>query len=241
MEYDRHYELQSVLSQESSLIPAPDLYNTDIELLYAAMQDRLAQDLPDGSPSPFSAQNPGTETSILIGTQLYINSLIGHEINLIPDRTWVHLNRLIGIEFKQPQYPIIGLVFTVNPQAVLRGISVEVPMGTEVRSSVDNTLSAITLAPAVFVGSQTTITVPARLNRLGTIPQLRPGEFSVLPQLLSFIDSVSNPGTTISPGSEYETLPQAMLRLVSNKPRNDVLPLGIMHFGQKSLGRNRLM
>ena len=212
MEYDRHYELQSVLSQEPALVPAPDLYNTDMEILYAAMIDRLAQDLPDGSPSPFSAQNPGTETSILVGTQVYINALIGHEINLIPDRAWVHLNRMMGIEFKQPQYPIIGLIFTVNPQAVSRGLSVEVQMGTEVRSSIDGTLSAITITPAVFSGSQTTITIPARLNRLGFIPQLRPGEFSILPQLLSFIDSVSNPGTTISTGSEYETLPQAMLR-----------------------------
>lgn len=212
MEYDRHYDLQSVLAQDSALIPSPKLYDYDDEAIYAALIDRLAQNLPDGSPSPFSAQNPGTMTASLVSVMVYLQSLIGHEINLIPDRAWVHLFRMMGIEFLQPEYPVIGLVFARSPQAISLGLDVEVPMGVEVRSSVDLSLSAITLTPAVFTGSSSTITVPARLNRLGVLPQIRPGEFSILPQLLSFIESVSNPGAVSSRGRQYESLPEAMLR-----------------------------
>jgi hypothetical protein len=211
MEYNDHYDLQDALSKESAIIPSPKLYNLDDEQIYAAMMDRLAQPLPDGTPSPFTARNPGTAESILMGTIVYLQSLLGHEINLVPDRAWVHLMRLHGIEFLQPEYPVIWLTFRRSEYALEQTFQVEIPAGTEVRSNRDPSLSAITLFSTSFEAGKQELSIPARLNRLGVF-QVKPNEFVNFPQMVSFVDSVTNSGDVVSLGRNAETLPEAMLR-----------------------------
>lgn len=206
--YSGHYDLQDRLTQEPRILPAPPLYNFDDRAVYAAMLDRLAQPLPNGDPSPFSARTPTSAESQLIGTLVHLQSLLGHELNLLPDLAWIQLYRMLGVQMFPAEFPVITVTFTRDSGALTSII----PAGMEVRSSVDPSLAAIVLEDRVIDAPETTTTIACRLNRTGAIESVRPGEFSLVPQLSTGLAGAYNDGTILVAGRNEETLPEAMLR-----------------------------
>lgn len=211
-EYVEHYALQEAINQDPKIIPAPELYHFDDSQIYASQMDRLAQPLPSGEESPFSSVTPGSGHAMLLAVLSHMQGILGHELNLTPDRTWVQVFRMLGIEIGPPEYPVINIIFYRSPEAIRSQIPVSIPFGTQVISSLDNGLAAFTIYDVEITGDAETIEVPARLNRIGAIPNIRPREFSIIPKLLSFISKAENDGKIISEGRNNETLSEAMLR-----------------------------
>lgn len=210
--YDQHYELIARLQAEARLIEAGDLYNFDDGAVYAAQMDRLAQPLPNGEESPFSSRSPTSAHAVFTARLVHLQKLLAHQFNLTKDRTWVEFFRMLGVELQPAEYPVINIVFRRSAEAVFNNIPAEIPLNTEVRSRIDPGLAVYTLYTARIEGSSETVTVPARLNQLGALPNLRRGEFSDIPRLLSFVESAENDGTVVSTGRTAETLVEAMLR-----------------------------
>lgn len=212
MDYEQHYDLLTRLQAEARLIEADDLYNFDDGVTYAAQMDRLAQPLPNGEESPFSSRSPTSAHAIFVARLIHQQKLIAHQFNLTKDRTWVQHFRMLGVELQPAEYPVINIVFRRTTAAVLNNMPVEIPLNTEIRSRIDPSLAVYTLYTARIEGADETVTVPARLNQLGALPNVRRGEFSDIPRLLSFVESAENDGTIVSVGRPAETLVDAMLR-----------------------------
>lgn len=212
-DYEQHYLLEAELGRNPRLIADPNLYDFDRQRIYAAYMAALAEPLPNGEESPFSAQDPGSGHGLLGGALIHIQELGAHRLNLVANATWIRIARMLGAELDAAEYAIINLVFTRAPEAIAGQIFTEIPLGTVVRSKNDPDLSVVTTRYVSASGQEKTLIVPARLNRVGAMPSMPKGEFSVLPRNLSFIASVENDGIVISPGREPETLPQAMLRI----------------------------
>ncbi len=210
--YSGFYEMINRLSQDGLLTPAPDLYDLNNEAVFSAIMNRLAQPLPDGTDSPFSSRNPLSGHGQLVGALVYLQSIIGHEINLIPDRTWLILFQLLGIEVAYPEFPVVELTFYATSNAVISRTPVNIPVATQVQSRRHSNLAALTLQNAVIQGGDSSVTVNARINQAGTLlAEFDPIEMSVLPPLLSNIEAVR--GTSIIyPGSKGESLYEVMLR-----------------------------
>lgn len=211
-EYQQHYELMEALEREPRLLPAPWLYNVDDGAVYAAMMDRLAQPLADGSESPFSGRNPLSGYGQLTEMQVHHLRLYAHEMNLMCDRTWLQLFRMLGIELSDAEYPVIELEFTRTEDAIASGISARIPLGTMIGSRSYSGLVAYTTADLEIGGADVSGTISARLSEPGRLGlEIPDNEFIILPQLLSFVGSVSNT-RIIYQGRDPETLPDAMLR-----------------------------
>lgn len=209
--YEQHFLLQAAIDLNPRIIESPELYNF-VELeIYAAIMDRLAQPLANGQSSPFSSQAPGSGHAIFAAVMTHHLGLLGHQMNHRTDKDWIDLFRLQGVEQLPPEYPTINLIFTRDSLATLNRLPAEVPLLTEIRSRYSPGLSAITSQTLRFSGDAQTLSVPARLSRQGSA-NLRPAEFVEMPRSLSFIESVTNDGTFLSPGRDRETLVETMLR-----------------------------
>jgi hypothetical protein len=212
VDYTQHYELMEALEREPRLLPAPWLYNVDDGALYAAMMDRLAQPLADGSESPFSGRNPLSGYGQLTEMEIHLLRLFGHEMNLTPDRTWLQVYRMLGIELSDAEYPVIELKFTRTQDAIDSGISARIPLGTPVGSRSYSGIVAYTTADLEITGASSEGTIPARLNQPGRLGiEVPDNEFIVLPPLLLFVGSATN-SRILYQGRDRETLPEAMLR-----------------------------
>ncbi|MEM8602889.1 MAG: hypothetical protein AAGF24_03500 [Cyanobacteria bacterium P01_H01_bin.121] len=210
--YDQHYALADVLDQAAAgLLPSPTLYDYRTAEVYAAALDRLAQDLPDGTPSPFSSRSPGLVHTMLLSVLLHQFEIIGHEINLTPDQVWIELYRLLGVELQPAEPPIINLRFTRTADAIANNFPVSIPLGTEVRSRFNPNLSVYTTRTVTIDGNQHEATIPARFKFLGKLPPIRTREFTDIARNLSYVEAF-NDGTIVNEGREAETLPEAMLR-----------------------------
>jgi hypothetical protein len=213
LNYSGHYDLNEVLQLDPNILPSPNLYNFNKDRIFAAVLDRLAQPLDDGTESPFSSRNPLSAHAQLMGMLLYIQDLLGHEINLVPDSLWVRWFRLLGVEIGLAERPVINLIFTRSQDAIASGISARIPLGTEIRSNLNPDLVATTIYDLIVDADSISGNVPARLNQTGKIsPEIRIGEFSIMPELLNWIDSASNDSQVLFEGRDEETLPEAMLR-----------------------------
>lgn len=203
-DYSYFFELSEALQAEPRLIDAQPLWDFNKEEEYAAAMDRLARPLPNGQESPFSSRSPWSAHGIFTEEIVYHSSLLAYQLNLKLNRDYVQHLRSLGIEIKPAEYPIINLVFTSQTD-------VEIPLGVEVSSRIDPALKAIAIRDAKIQGATRSITVPARLNVLGRLPQIVAGEFTIAPNLLA-IDSVTNDGSIVSEGAEQETIVEAMGR-----------------------------
>jgi len=210
--YVEHYELMAALATDPRIIESAVLYNFVDDQMYAALMDRMSQAFSDGSPSPLSSRSPGSGHSILAEAVIHIQSLQAHEINLMGYLVWIQLYRMLGVEIASAEYPVINLVFKRTFDAINSNLLAQIPLGTEIRSTIDPSLVVYTIETAEIMGQDVTVNVPARLNRRGTILDLRIGEFTDLPRLLAFVESVTNDGVVYSQGREKETLSLAMLR-----------------------------
>lgn len=210
--YDEHFELMRRLETEANLIEAGKLWDYDPGQQLANYVNQLAQPLPSGEPSPFSSMAPGAGHVILASATIAQMTYLAYELNLKPDWEWVQMFRMLGVERQLAEYPVINLVFRRSSDAVRSGLAVDIPYNLEVRSSRDNSLAAYTIKEDRIFGSDEFKVVPARINRLGKIPGLIPGEFSVMPRLLANVSGVANDGTAVSEGRDRETLIDMMVR-----------------------------
>lgn len=210
-DYSFYYDLEAKLQQDEQLIPAPELYSFDDEKIYAAILNRLAQPLPTGEESPFSAQVPGSAHSLLVSNLVYLQSLIAHEFNLVPDAMMLEWLRLLGSQLRAAEYPILSVRFTRSADSINRNIPCYIPLGLEIRSISNSSLSVFTITDGRIEGSDSSIVIPCRLNQIGKLPTIRQGEFSQIPHSISFIDTAANEGI-ITPGRPAETLPEAAIR-----------------------------
>lgn len=212
--YEEFYALEQMLSQSPRLIQSPQLYDNSTGRIYAAVMAQLAQPLSTGEPSPFSSQAPGSGHGILMGAAAYLQSLLGHQMNLLPDVTLIRILRMLGAEIESAQYPVINLTFTREPAAVRSRLPANIPLGTAVQSRYVSGLKAVVMQAGVIDGPDESIVLPARLSQLGRIPDtIRQGEFSVTTLNLAYVSGVSNDGTIVSPGRKDETLSEAVLRV----------------------------
>jgi hypothetical protein len=209
-QYGTHYELQQAFQAEPGLIPRVELYNFDPEKVYAAMMERLAQPLPSGEPSPFSARNPGSAHSMLISAIVYLQGLAMHEINLSPDSTYLDLLRLQGADIRGSEPAIVNLEFSRTPEAIRQGIVVEIPAGIEIRSRFRPGVSCV-LMDNITINNTASGIAPARLNQAGAINAIRDNEFSLLPSNMSFIESVKTV-EVVSFGRLPESIYEAAVR-----------------------------
>jgi hypothetical protein len=214
-EYDVHYDLQQAFQAESDLIPRVTLYDYDPEKVYAAIMNRLAQPLPNGDPSPFAAQNPGSAHSIMSGALTYLLSISMHELNLSPDSIYLQMLRLHGHTIRQAEPAIVTLRFTKDPESIRRQRNVQIPAGLEIRSAFRQGVSCTTM-DSVSIFTAEYAEVPARLNQVGAMEGLYDNEFSLLPNNLSFIESVATVGVA-SYGREAETIYEAATRARSKQ------------------------
>jgi len=212
-EYVQYYDLRQQIEATPLLIPKPPLYNFEDGATYAAHMDMLAQPLPNGEPSPFSSKEPGSGHGVLMAVVTHLQRAHAHEFNLVPDVWWIEWFRALGAEMQQAEYPVINLVFERSPEAVFSRVTATIPANTEIRSTRDPNIAAYTLYEDGIYGDQQTVTIPARINVLGTLPNLRIGEMAELPRFLSFVGGVQNDGSVVSPGKDPETLVQAMMRV----------------------------
>lgn len=210
-EYQQHYIISEALASETQLIPSPER-TFDRMLMYASVMDRLAQPLPSGQPSPFTSQDPSSGHGHLVGAFLYLLELLVHMQNLVADATWVNVFRMLGAEVGLSEYPILRQVFRRDRQVAQAGLLTEVPFPTVVRSDKDPDLYVITTEPATFDSTAETVMVPARLSIPGLVPDLLPGEFSILPRNITHITSTYNDGVIFA-GREPESFADAMLRV----------------------------
>jgi hypothetical protein len=210
--FDEHFELMNRLEKEPNLIESPSLWNYDPGQQQANFVNQLAQPLPNGEASPFSSMSATSGHVIFSSAIIAQMTFLAYELNLKPDWDWVQDFRMLGVERELAEYPVINLVFRRSPEAMRSGLMVEIPYNCEVRSSRDNSLVAYTIKEERIFGSDEFKVVPARINRLGKIPGLIVGEFSVLPRLMANISGVANDGTVISEGRDRETLIDMMVR-----------------------------
>jgi len=212
IDYTQHYDLMEALEKDARLLPSGQLYNVDDGAVYAAMMDRLAQPLADGSESPFSGRNPLSGYGQLTEMQVHLLRLFGHELNLLPSRTWLQLYRMLGIELSDAEYPIIELKFTRTRDAIDSGISARIPLNTPVGSRSYSGLIAYTVTELEIAGTESEGLVSARLSQEGRLGvEIPDNEFIYPPPLLSFVGSVTNT-RILYVGRDRETLPEAMLR-----------------------------
>ena len=212
--YDDYYDLEESLSKISNLIDSPDLYPFDPEKVYAAMMEMAAQPLPSGEQSPFTSKLPGSVHSLIFSTVLYAHQMAMHQANLVPNKVYVSLLRMLGVTRLEAEYPIVNLVFTRSRQSIEAGIPAVIPVGTVVQNKFNSGFTATTRQEARMTGSQQSVTIPARLNQLGAIDDnTQVGAFSIMPRSLAFIESVYNDGAVISSGRTRETLPETALRV----------------------------
>ena len=210
-DYNFYYELSKLYQREPDLLPAPSLYDFDPEKIYAAVLDRLAQPLPDGTESPFSSKTPGSASSILVSNLVFIQSAIAHEFDLVPDVMFLNWLQSVGTYMRQAEYPLLTLRFERTLEAIANNIPALVPAGTEVKSLFNPSLSAYTLDDLEITTGASGV-VSARLNQLGNLGDVRVGEFSLLPRLLSFVESASNEAV-VSTGRPAESMTEAVLRM----------------------------
>jgi hypothetical protein len=213
MTYEWFYQLDDLLSQEPNNIRPRRLFDIDGKQLYRETMDRLAMPLADGTPSPFSSRNPLTAEGILMEHVIFLMQMQMHEANLIPDYVYVNWLRVWGIEMQDADYPRIDITFYRSSGEYDYGTQAAIiPVGTKVFSNREADLHCVTTQYAEIPSSQSSVVVPARLNRRGKIsPNISAGEFVWLQDLLNYVDRAQ--GTTIVyPGRDAETLSQAVLR-----------------------------
>lgn len=252
--YEQFYKLDEYLASDPLLVQSPELYAFVDELIYAAQMDRLAQPLPNGDESPFSSKDPGSAHALLTAAIIHLQHLQAHEFNLVTDATWVAFLKMLGTQMRPAERPVINLVFYRSQQAIAAGIPAEIPFDTEVRSRIDPGLAVYTLYTVQITGSADRVTVPASLNRLGALPNIRLKEFTDIPRLLSNIEGCENDGVVVVPGRSAETLTEAVLRaregirsatlgqdsFLSGSPRGYCLTLADHAYWAKRLGAQQV-
>jgi hypothetical protein len=209
MDYFEHYAIQASLAQEESLIPAVRLFDLDAEALYSSGMEYLASSLPSGRESPFSNKASGSNHSILFSSLCHIVEVLGHEVDLMPDRAWINFFRLLGVEQLTGGYPLIEVEFTRSAVALAQNIDVVIPIGTQIRNAFDSSRSAYVTQTLFISGSSLSETVPARIDTLGEDLNTRIGAYSQVVQKIPYLESVADINY-LSNGLETQSMAEAI-------------------------------
>jgi len=224
-DYRESYELRNLLGKNPATIRSRDLWPIDIEALYADIARRAAEPLPDGSESPFSANDPLAAQNILFGHVAQMLAIYGYELNLRNYQTWVNLLAWFGIELKPAEYGAVRLRFYRDRNQRLRGLPATVPLGYRVRSTRNKNRHAITIESKTVADPDVEyVDVAARLDVLGKnfARNVVRGEYSRPYRPLDGIDRVENVAL-IYEGREKETLANACLRARKEFQKGDRL------------------
>lgn len=209
MDYAEHYAIQASLAQEESLISAVRLFDIDVESLYSSGMEYLAASLPSGKESPFSNKATGSNHSILMSALCHHVEVLGHEIDLMPDRAWINFFRLLGVEQLTGGYPTIEVEFARTSIAVAADIDVTIPIGTEIRNAFDPSKSAYVTQTLTLDGSTVSATVPARVDSLGEDLNTRIGAYTQVIQKIPHLESAIDIAY-ISYGLDTQSLSEAI-------------------------------
>lgn len=207
-DYSTHYALTALLDTDPALIPSPDVCNADPEIMFAAVMDRIAQPLPDGTESPFSGRNPLSAEGHLVSNLVYLISMHGHECNLVPNLIWLQNLRLQGVVLRQAEYALLTLEFVRSPSMSSIFPVIVIPAGTKVFSRFENGLMAVTLQDVQMTGDR--VQIVARLGSPGKNVNVRADEFSGASGI-SGVQSVTGV-EMLSYGSDIEGIEDAVLR-----------------------------
>lgn len=210
--YNYHYQIKEELNTESSIIKSPELYNYDPRDIYEAAMNLAAEPLTNGEESPFSSQSPNSTHARLFEVISYLQSLIGYEINLVPDNVWIQLLRLRGIEPKTTKYPIIELEFGRSQRDLDNNNDVYVPLGTKIYSTKYESRFVITTSELLISGNDLTGKVPARLNQKGKTPDIVKNEYSIN-RSIAHLSYVTNTGVILQEGFDGESINDLVKRV----------------------------
>jgi hypothetical protein len=209
MDYAEHYAVQARLAQEESLIPAVKLFDLDAEALYSSGMELLASTLPSGRESPFSNKASGSNHAWILSATSHMLEVLGHEIDLMPDRAWINFFRLLGVEQLTGGYPMLEMRFTRAAIAVAQNIVVTIPIGTEIRNAFDSTRSAYLTQTLILDGSTLSGTVVARVDTLGEDSNTRIGAYTNVIQKIPYLESAVDI-SYISTGLDTSTLAETI-------------------------------
>ena len=209
--YQDYYELSEELAKSPSLIQQPPLYNYQVRRLYAAMMSQAAAPLPDGSPSPFTSQSPASGHARLFSIIAHVHSILGHEIDLVPDRDFVFWLRAIGAEVIEGERPVLEVEFQ-RSMDTLNNVVI-VPLRSRIRSRVDPSLELVTSESVQFPPGALSVTTEARLNRVIDVETISPDDFTVMLNVVGGVYAARNTGRVINRGRRPETIAQAVMRV----------------------------
>jgi hypothetical protein len=213
MDYQEHLNLQRSLSEDGRIIAAPRLFNFSGEEIYAAMMDMMSRPLADGTPSPFTSKAAGTAHSFIASAMTLSVTALGHEVDLMADRSWVNLLRLLGAELSGGSYPVIQLEFERSAEAVAAGIPAVIDVGTLVTDRFDG-VSAYTNYTITIEGTAKTGVVEANLTTLSSFPNWQIGTMRIMPRSIPYVDGVVDIAM-IDGGGDEETLAEAVTKIRS--------------------------
>lgn len=218
--YDYHYEIQEEIDSNSSIIPSPELYNYDSKEIYAAAMNLAAKPLNNGEESPFSSQSPNSTHARLFEVISYLQSLIGYEINLIPDNVWVQLLRLRGVEPKSAKYPILEMKFSRYQRDIDNQRDLLIPVGTRIFSKKYPDRYVITTSELLITGNDLTGKTSARLNIKGETPDIIKDEYTVNRSIAN-LNYVTNTGVILQQGFSGEDISSLVKRVRDQENRRE--------------------
>lgn len=208
-QFNFYYELNDSLEKDTTQIRSPVLYDFPVQNQYLNFLDRLSRPLPGGQPSPFSSRNPLSADGQKASIYLNYLQLLGHEINLLPDKALFDHFRMLGLARDESEYAVIELELKRSPQLIADNTSAYTYAGLTFPSRFRDGLSVIVLDAIEISGLNETGTVQARLNQQGDLAKtIRTNEFVVSPDLKSYWESVTYTGAVINPGRNLETAQQ---------------------------------
>lgn len=177
-----------------------------VEDQYRTFLDRLSRPLSIGQSSPFSSRSPLSADGQKASIFLYYLQLLGHEINLLPDKALFDHFRMLGLAQEQAEYAVIELELTRSPQLIANNTPAYTYLGLSFPSRYTENLSAIILDETVIDGNNTSTTVQARLSQQGALADtLREGEFLIPSEFNGYWQQVRFTGQVINPGRTLET------------------------------------
>jgi len=199
-----------LLEQDPNIRPTPVLYPFERNVVYSNILKRLAQNLPNGNPSPFLDENPLSAEGILMANIVYLQELMANEINLIPDNIFYTFYRTLGLLPFNAEYPILEIELTVSDPLPVPVLSI--PSGTLFRSRINPNSFIVTRDIADFYqGDVATKIITARYSNYTLLDNITENEFSVIPQNLTYLNTVKVT-SLLSQGKAEESLSDLMFR-----------------------------
>lgn len=218
--YNYHYEIQEELDTNSSILKSPELYNYDAREIYAAAMNLAAKPLSNGEESPFSSQSPNSTHARLFEVISYLQSLIGYEINLIPDNVWIQLLRLRGVEPKTTRYPILEMEFARYQRDIDNQRDLLIPVGTKVYSKKYPNRYVITTSELLISGNKLSGKVSARFNSKGETPDIIKDEYTINRSIAN-LNYVTNTGVILQQGFSGEDISSLVKRVRDQENRRE--------------------